>query len=48
MHQGIAGVLYRGKITGLIDYSSISDVVRTMVMSTNRRAYYVADAAEMF
>ena len=47
MHQGIAGVLYRGKITGLIDYRSISDVVCTTVMSTIRRAYYETDAAGM-
>ncbi len=44
MHQGFAGVLYRGKITGLIGYSSISDVVRPTVMSTYLRAYYIIDA----
>ena len=41
MHQGIAVVLYRGKVTGLVGFSGISDGVRPTVMLTGRRTYYV-------
>ena len=46
--QGLAGVLYRGKVTGLKDYTSISDVVRPTVMLTCLRAYYEVNAEGMY
>ena len=48
MHQGIAGVLYRGKVTGLTDYTSISDGVSHTVMSTYLGAYYEVDTDRMY
>ena len=48
MHQGIAGVLFRGKVMGLIDCRSMYYVVRPTIMQTTRRAYYEIDADGMY
>ena len=48
MHQGTAGVLYRGKVTGLRGYRSMYCVVRSTIMQTGRRAYYEIDAEGMY
>ena len=48
MHQGLAGVLYSGKVTGLTGFSSMYYIVRHAIMSTYCRAYYEIDADETY